>query len=268
MELTLILPGHIPAGGIHILDCGPTHHAQWMAVLLYLPKMFGFSDQVTEYSPDLMLKFERILKFTSLLYVKYWVHAPEGCNAPVSDLTLYKDLLSYSAVDEEIASTVRAVLERHGWYLTEEVVPFAMCSSLLSKGEKEDIAKKLRETARPEAFTPGKPKFPILSPNTELTDLLGPNSWLIFKLLGLSGDWLWRDCSDWKEIEEFQAFENYVTHTKVINDCAERAIKLWSDYLDVLTSDESKKQGLVQVVEDHRKKNKGNRKGDVLGADH
>ena len=62
------------------------------------------------------------------------------------------------------------------------------------------------------------------------------------------------------DIPEFLQFEEYVVHTKVVNDTAERAIKLWSDYLNILTTDEMKREGLVQVVEDHRKRVKGRNK--------
>ena len=47
---------------------------------------------------------------------------------------------------------------------------------------------------------------------------------------------------------------------KVVNDLAERSIKLMSDYSTIITNDEEQKQCLLQTVEDQRKKYPDGRK--------
>ena len=40
---------------------------------------------------------------------------------------------------------------------------------------------------------------------------------------------------------------------KVVNDAAERTVKLYSDYATILTENEEQQASLFQVVEKHRK---------------
>ena len=260
LELALWMLGETPPRGFHLQGLGPTHHARWMSSLLYVPKMYGFSDQIEDYDSEMVQKLEDIVMFTSLVYCKYWINAPNGRDAPVLDLQLYNDLLSLSSFYPDIAEVTLTVLARHTWYLTQEVVIFAMCSGLITNQEKEDIATKVLNYPRPTEFNPGKPTLPTLSPHMKLSDFVGQNSWLLLVILRLEGHWLNQPAAQWKDIPEFLKFEEYVVHTKVVNDTAERAIKLWSDYLNILTTDEMKREGLVQVVEDHRKRVKGRNK--------
>ena len=51
-ELALLMMGVEPPRGVHIMEPGPTHNARWMSVLLYLPKMYGYSSQIDEYDLD------------------------------------------------------------------------------------------------------------------------------------------------------------------------------------------------------------------------
>ena len=53
-------------------------------------------------------------------------------------------------------------------------------------------------------------------------------------------------------MEYVEAYD-LLTNLKVVNDPAERAIKLITDYAVALTNNEEEKQCLLQVVESHRK---------------
>ena len=50
-----------------------------------------------------------------------------------------------------------------------------------------------------------------------------------------------------------QPAESIVTALKVVNDTAERGVKLIQDYNLILTKDEEQKQFLLQVVQEHRR---------------
>ena len=80
---------------------------------------------------------------------------------------------------------------------------------------------------------------------------MGPNSYLIFDILKTEPDWLKLPVAEWKDSQDFCKFLNYVSHVKVVNDTAERGVKLWSDYIHILTKDEIKREGLAQEVEEH-----------------
>ena len=58
--------------------------------------------------------------------------------------------------------------------------------------------------------------------------------------------------AEWPEDEGFVRAREFVTTVKVVNDPAERAVKLNSDYHLIITEDPSEKARLLQVVEQHR----------------
>jgi hypothetical protein len=55
----------------------------------------------------------------------------------------------------------------------------------------------------------------------------------------------------WTERDDYNAACKTVRALKVVNDCAERAVKLASDFNEVLTKDNQQRQLLYQVVEHH-----------------
>ena len=50
------------------------------------------------------------------------------------------------------------------------------------------------------------------------------------------------------------------------NDIAQRGIKMISDYAQTITKDESQRQALLQVVQEHRKLHPGQSKSDFLNT--
>lgn len=226
---------------------------------MYVPKMYGLGDQVG-YSPEVMLKLERVELFTCLLYTEYWMNTSKAAEAALQDLNLFKNLFIYKQFDPELAEVVLTVLSRHTWYLSEELIALAMCSKKLSNQSKQELASKMQSFKRPEEYRPGKPVLPEVSEDSQISDFVGANSWLVLDILGLEGDWLNRPVGEWVDSREFMTFSDYVLNLKVVNDTAERGIKLWSEYIGILTSDEVKRQDLVQVVEEHRGKVKARSK--------
>lgn len=57
----------------------------------------------------------------------------------------------------------------------------------------------------------------------------------------------------WPDDEEFKGAERVIMVLSVVNDAAERGVKLIQDFNDILTRDEEQKQFLLQVVQDHRR---------------
>ena len=110
-------------------------------------------------------------------------------------------------------------------------------------------------------FPPGKPKFPVIDLNTfdypkQLLDFIGPKSWLLFNLLNLKEerlDWLQAPVSFWEKMFGYRRVKIIVRSLEVVNDCAEWAIKLITDYKEATASVEEQ-EFLLQVVEDYRKK--------------
>jgi hypothetical protein len=64
----------------------------------------------------------------------------------------------------------------------------------------------------------------------------------------------------WGSNEQFQKALCIMKQIPVVNDVAERGIKLIEDYNNKITKDEYQKQYLLQVVSDYRKKYPGHKK--------
>ena len=64
-----------------------------------------------------------------------------------------------------------------------------------------------------------------------------------------------KSASQWLENHErFKKIESFVRNILVVNDTAERGIKLISDYANCLTKNASERQEILQLVEYHRSK--------------
>ena len=101
------------------------------------------------------------------------------------------------------------------------------------------IALALKTAERRESYLLGKPKFPkiieMLSQNTGdselslLPSLVGPKSWTIPNMLDLSSDdmvWLDLEPHQWDLISGFRRFKSFTSSLSVVNDSAERGVKL------------------------------------------
>ena len=60
------------------------------------------------------------------------------------------------------------------------------------------------------------------------------------------------DRDAWEAREDFKTAQPTVAAVRAVNDCAERAVKLATDYNMALTHDEEHSQLIFQVVEHHR----------------
>ncbi|KZR95551.1 Cc8K15.2-like protein [Daphnia magna] len=57
----------------------------------------------------------------------------------------------------------------------------------------------------------------------------------------------------WNLMGDYHIIKQFVHQLEVVNDCAERGVKLISDFKDVCQNDQQK-EFLFQVIEDHRKR--------------
>ena len=150
-ELTLIILGGKPPCGIPLSHPGAIHMASWMARNLYSMKMFMFAEQL-EYDKETVVKLQRLNLFLGLFYKSLWMSSTLGADALANDLQFIKAIMVFKRTDPEIAQAVLQRHQNHKWYLTQEVVPFALFSSRLSDKEKQDIVVKLHTTEKPDRF--------------------------------------------------------------------------------------------------------------------
>jgi hypothetical protein len=75
----------------------------------------------------------------------------------------------------------------------------------------------------------------------------------LFTTFKLSQDFLSSDPETWNSREDYRHAKDTVTALSVINDCAQSAVKLATDFNLALTHDEQQRQLIFQVVKHHRK---------------
>ena len=83
-------------------------------------------------------------------------------------------------------------------------------------------------------------------------------------MLDLEGKFLDLPVCEWKTNAEYQSFHRYVSTVKVVNDPAERSIKMCTDIMQKITKSEESRKNLLQVIEQHRNVVKGTSKNNLL----
>ena len=58
----------------------------------------------------------------------------------------------------------------------------------------------------------------------------------------------------WASSPGYQSLKNFVNHLTFINDSAERAVKMVSEFCQILTESSKSRRELIEVVEQNRKK--------------
>ena len=166
----------------------------------------------------------------------------------------------YKEIEPVVAEVAITTQERHLWYLSEELAPLCIFSSSdkVSDYQKLEIAKKILKTKEHyDCKVLGQPTQPIITPRTRLVDLIGPQSWHLFSKFE-DTQWLSKHPRTWEKDPGFNVMFRIIRNLKVVNDVAERGVKLATDFSDIITTDEEQMQYLLQVVEDSRLKLKIN----------
>ena len=148
------------------------------------------------------------------------------------------------------------MLRRQGWYLTPQVVVFSLFSAKLTLDMKSRLASKLLtfQDTFPQSFKFEKPKFPLVDENTGLFDLLTPESFKFFSILGLGYHWLSKSPDMWEENKDLKTARDFVMTVKVTNDVAKRVIEMAQNYANIMTKDDKVRAMIIQGVDMHRKK--------------
>jgi hypothetical protein len=75
-----------------------------------------------------------------------------------------------------------ASIQRHCWYLSEHLVLLALANDDIELELKSKSLDILLDSEVPDLFKIGKPDLPVVLMSTALSDLVGPQSWLLLKL--------------------------------------------------------------------------------------
>ena len=116
-------------------------------------------------------------------------------------------------------------------------------------------------------FGYGKPSFPKVTQETMLADLVNEDSWFTVNLLRLNMTFLTKNVDSWQNDDHFKASKFIVDGLNVVNDPAERAVKLRNDFISSARG-EDHFQNVLQVVECDRKARPNLRKRAKLNMRH
>ena len=254
---------------------GAINKARWMGKIIYGIKMFLLSKQITELKYPKNLKANLILNsrskeldklthfvtFAIHIYVKWWFTCSSAIDAPVHDLSLFHQLHSYKEIHSKLAEATITTLNRHLWYLSEEYVPILLFSNTVSDLDKMEILHHLKAfesssgstyPERRHGSTYGKPIFPVLDSTSTLRSLIGPDSWYLFQLLNIDTSFFNEPVKEWNSSEAYLYSKNIVQRLNVVNDCAERSVKIASDFAETAKTS-SNFNSAIQIVEKNRK---------------
>ncbi len=246
---------------------GALHKARWMSKLLYTFKLALMEQHITLLPQGTITTRQQVpnirafANFITHIYTKWWLTCEKAVDAAWNDLTLYHHLQTYKTVDESIAASVIKTLERHCWYLTGEMLPLALFSSKVPTDDKRALASAILEhkPADLPMHVPqqcfgtgfGKPKFPTLLPTTSLGNLANTDCWFGMHQLHIDPAFLSLDVKEWATNAAFKKSDVNVRAMNVINDCAERGVKLTSDFVAVARKEQHLQNVLQAVEHDH-----------------
>ena len=205
-------------------------------------------------------KIRRFVKFVVFCYIPWWLTAPIPSSAPKNDQLLMNSFLHYKNVDEVIANEALLRFGAHMWYLTEELIPLSFFSNNVSDLIKQAMTNKLLATTNDGICKTrfgsgfGKPQFPQPPKDTsrDLDFYIGGDSWMFFNILKIDSSFLRKPVVEWKDNQLYKNAKLIVDNIKVVNDAAERGLKLAQDFQGAAQK-EQHYQNILQVVENSRK---------------
>ena len=257
---------------------GALHKARWMAKLLYSIKMVLLDSKIKHELPKGSVfaahqskKLKRFVQFAVFCYFPWWATAPVTSSAPYNDVLLLKGLEKYKQIDQVCANAAIKAFSNHLWYLTEELVVLGLFSSCVSDLMKARMAEKMISNEKkicskrmgPSKY--GKPCFPKLpapEADFDLSDFMGEDSWSFFHILKLKSSFISLPVKEWPANCDFQEGKRVVDSLSVVNDGAERGVKLAHNFLDAAKTNKNF-QNILQVVENDRKSVPNQRKRKV-----
>ena len=130
------------------------------------------------------------------------------------------------------------------------MITVALCDSGLCDEEREQLAKAIQSQPRGEVM-PGKPKFPDMvwpDARPSVAYFVTKDSWLIFDLLELSGEFMSVPCQFWSNFGEYRKLEEFCLNIPTLNDSAERGCHMITEYMNKVHSEEAR-QDLLQCVQ-------------------
>jgi hypothetical protein len=179
--------------------------------------------------------------------------------APYLDYSFLLKLIEYKEVDPEISSAAVRKFANHLWYLSPETVAFAFFDDEVPLDIKQKMATKIMTTEDSDAenqikrYTASNEEINRLQ-KKQFSDFISAESKRCFSRFSINTSFLNNIPSTWKDDANFQRGLETLKNIVVVNDVAERGVKLIQEYQNILTKNEKEKQYILRIVSEHRKK--------------
>ena len=191
--------------------------------------------------------------FVITCYAQNWFTCMDSIEAPLNDILFLRKLVSYKNINMSIANIAIKKFCNHLWYLNEECVMFSIFDERILVEDKRKIVKIILQENYDEELE--VPKRITLKPgevpqfiNREIPiELFTTNSLKFFSRFKISKEFLKIDPVEWKNNLEYNNARDIISSIKVVNDTAERNVKLMEDFNQKITKNEEQKQFLLQV---------------------
>ncbi|KAL4097880.1 hypothetical protein QTP88_022583 [Uroleucon formosanum] len=255
LQLIVIFLGGKLKGNVNFRQPGAYHLARWMAKGIYSLKMLLFKNQFKLTSTEEM-SLKKISCFIIKCYAEVWFTAPNAIKAPINDILFIKKLYNYKNDDKKIAETALKKFINHLWYLSDECVAFSIFDNRVTIEQKRKMAIKLlmNDLEEYEQVREVKKKhslkiedIPNFIRQDLPVDLITYKSIQLLNRFNIQTNFLLLDPICWEENEEYKKEKEIIGSLKVVNDTAERHVKLMEEFNSKITKNEEQKQFLLQV---------------------
>ena len=266
--LLLYLTGDNEQGSNMLNRPGALHRARWMSKMIYCLKIDLLSNKIIEdlpkgtvYASGQQQKIKSFVQFFIFCYASWWLTSPIPASAPLNDLMLINNLIKYREQDEKCANAALHAFSRHLWYLTEELVVLCLFDTNVKDETKGKIAMKLlsldhKVCTKRKGSGFGKPILPKIPKKSvdslDLSLFVGEDSWSIFSVMKLNYGFLSKPVEYWPKDAGYLEAKLIINNLSVVNDGAERGVKLAYDYIGS-SKKEDNFQNILQTVENDRR---------------
>lgn len=264
LKLVQIFIGKVPCSKVKFRKPGAFHHARWMSKAIYTIKIFLFHKQF-KMTVKLVKSIAEICIFIATVYVKVWFTCPLASEAPNNDLSFLKKLVDYESIDAKISEVALKKFSKHLWYLNPETAAMAFFDERISLNIKNQMVIMLKSVdKRSENLKRFETKNIRDVYNWNMASFVSSKSLQFFERFGINTDFLNLNPSEWCQNEDYQMGLRLVRSLKVVNDIAERAVKLIEEYHDILSKNPEQQQFIVQFLSEYKQYYADTRKSAIV----
>lgn len=194
--------------------------------------------------------------FIISVYIEKWFRSHVAIEAPYQDILFIQCLIEYENIDKQISNIAIKKFCGHLWYLNPEAAAFSFFDSNIPLSMKIKMVDSLKiEDGNENIKRYISPMNNLtLLKSSQISDFINSSSMKFFERFNIATDFLNQNPEEWYKNVNYQKGISVLSQVKVVNDAAERGVKLITDFNDKITKDEEQKQFLMQTVYDYRHK--------------